>query len=70
MPFDAVRSGAPPSENPTQAAEMVEPHANAGVTWCIEPVDLWRFGYNFEELWPAEATVMIRERICEGPPRQ
>lgn len=69
-PFDAVHLGATPGDDLDQAAEMVEPYANAGVTWWIEPVDPWRFGYSFEEPWPAEATVMIRERVRQGPPRR
>ena len=69
-PFDAVHSGATPGDNLTQAAEMVEPYANVGVTWWIEPVDPWRFGWSFEEPWAAEATVLMRERIRQGPPRR
>ena len=70
VPFDAVHSGATPGDNLTQAAEIVEPYTNAGVTWWIEPVDPWRFGHSFEEPWPAEATVLMRERIRQGPPRR
>jgi alkanesulfonate monooxygenase SsuD/methylene tetrahydromethanopterin reductase-like flavin-dependent oxidoreductase (luciferase family) len=68
-PFDIVHSGAAPGDNPAQAAELVEPYAQAGVTWWIEPVDPWRFGWSFEVPWPDEATVRIRERIAQGPPR-
>jgi len=48
---------------------MVESYANVGVTWWIEPVDPWRFGWSFEVPWAAEATVLMRERIRQGPPR-
>ena len=68
-PFDAVHSGATPGNDLTHAAALVEPYARAGVTWWIEPVDPWRFGWSFEVPWPAEATVLIRERIAQGPPR-
>src|SRR5688572_7960045 len=68
-PFDAVHSGATPGDNLTQAAELVEPYAKAGVTWWIEPVDPWRFGWSFEVPWDPEATVLMRERIRQGPPR-
>jgi alkanesulfonate monooxygenase SsuD/methylene tetrahydromethanopterin reductase-like flavin-dependent oxidoreductase (luciferase family) len=68
-PFDAVHSGATPGDNPSQAAELVEPYAQAGVTWWIEPVDPWRFGWSFEVPWAPEATVLMRERILQGPPR-
>ena len=69
-PFDAVHAGATPGDNPSQAAEIIEPYAKAGVTWWIEPVDPWRFGWSFEVPWAAEATVLMRERIRQGPPIQ
>jgi alkanesulfonate monooxygenase SsuD/methylene tetrahydromethanopterin reductase-like flavin-dependent oxidoreductase (luciferase family) len=68
-PFDAVHSGATPGDDPVQAAGIVEPYAKAGVTWWIEPVDPWRFGWSFEVPWPTEATVLIRKRVRQGPPR-
>jgi alkanesulfonate monooxygenase SsuD/methylene tetrahydromethanopterin reductase-like flavin-dependent oxidoreductase (luciferase family) len=69
-PFDAVHSGTTPGDNLTQAAEIVQPYAEAGVTWWIEPVDPWRFGWSFEEPWAPEATVLIRERVRQGPPQR
>ena len=68
-PFDAVHSGATPGDDLAQAAELIEPYANAGVTWWIEPVDPWRFGWSFEVPWAPEATVLMRERVRQGPPR-
>jgi len=68
-PFDAVHSGATPGESPEQAAEMIRPYADAGITWWIEPVDPWRFGWSYEVAWAPEATVLMRERIRQGPPR-
>lgn len=68
-PFDAVHSAATPGDNPTQAAKMVEPYVEAGVTWWIEPVDPWCFGWSFEVPWAPEATVLMRERVRQGPPR-
>jgi hypothetical protein len=68
-PFEAVHSGATPGDNKTQATELVQPYANAGVTWWIEPVDPWRFGWSFEVAWAPEATVLMRSRIQQGPPK-
>jgi len=67
--FDAVHSGATPGDDSARAAELVEPYAEAGVTWWIEPVDPWRFGWSYEVPWAPEATVLIRERVRQGPPR-
>ena len=69
-PFDAVHFAPTPGEDPLRAGEIVKPYADAGVTWWIEPVDPWRFGWSFEVPWPPEATVRMRERIREGPPRR
>src|SRR5262245_5086210 len=67
-PFDVVHSGATPGDNLTQAAELVESYAEAGVNCWIEPVDPWRFGWSVEVPWDPEATVLMRERIRQGPP--
>ena len=68
-PFDAAHAGATPGDNPTQAADLIQPYADAGVTWWIEPIDPWRFGWSYEVAWDPEATVLMRERIRQGPPR-
>jgi alkanesulfonate monooxygenase SsuD/methylene tetrahydromethanopterin reductase-like flavin-dependent oxidoreductase (luciferase family) len=68
-PFDAVHSGATPGDDLEQAAELVAPYAEAGITWWLEPVAPWRFGWSFEEPWNPKATDQIRERILQGPPR-
>lgn len=69
-PFDAVHSGATPGGDSDQAAELVEPYARAGVTWWVETVDPWRFGWSWEEPWNPKATEQMRERILQGPPRR
>ncbi len=68
-PFDAANAGATPGDNPAQAADLIQPYAEAGVTWWIEPIDPWRFGWSYEVAWDPEATVLMRERIRQGPPR-
>ena len=68
-PFDAVHSGATPGDDLNKAAELVRTYADAGVTWWIEPVDPWRFGWSFEVPWDPQATVLMRERVRQGPPR-
>jgi alkanesulfonate monooxygenase SsuD/methylene tetrahydromethanopterin reductase-like flavin-dependent oxidoreductase (luciferase family) len=69
-PFDAVHSAPTPGDDLTQATEIVAPYEEAGVTWWIEPVDPWRFGWSFEVPWAPEASVLIRERVRQGPPRR
>jgi alkanesulfonate monooxygenase SsuD/methylene tetrahydromethanopterin reductase-like flavin-dependent oxidoreductase (luciferase family) len=67
--FDAVHSGATPGDQPGEAVQIVAPYADVGVTWWIEPVDPWRFGWSFEVAWDPEATLLIHERVRQGPPR-
>ena len=65
-PFDVVHGGHSPAD-PTQAAEIVRPYAEAGVTWWLETIDPWTFGGDTPaETWPLDA---MRERIKQGPPK-
>jgi hypothetical protein len=67
-PFDFVHHGSTPGDKPLEARQIVEPYKDVGVTWWIEPVDPWRFGWKWEDQWSPEATLKIRERILQGPP--
>jgi hypothetical protein len=55
--------------DPRALAELVKSYAEAGVTWWLESVDPWRFGWSWEVAWAPEATLLMRERIRQGPPR-
>jgi alkanesulfonate monooxygenase SsuD/methylene tetrahydromethanopterin reductase-like flavin-dependent oxidoreductase (luciferase family) len=68
-PFDAVHFGATPGDNQAQADELIQTYEDAGVTWWVEPVDPWRFGWSYEVPWDPQATVLMYERIRQGPPR-
>ena len=67
-PFDAAHAGATPGDHPSQAADLIQPYAKVGVTWWIEPIDPWRFGWSYEVPWAPEATILMRERVRQGPP--
>lgn len=66
-PFDVAHSGFSPGQDPDRAAEITARYAQAGVTWWLENVNPWRFGWDMHGPWPVEA---MRERILQGPPRQ
>ena len=57
-PFDIVREGQTPSEDPGAAASMVRPYAEAGATWWIESP--WT---------PPNAPEDLSRRINQGPPK-
>jgi alkanesulfonate monooxygenase SsuD/methylene tetrahydromethanopterin reductase-like flavin-dependent oxidoreductase (luciferase family) len=60
-PYDIVYEGETPGDDPAQAAAIVQPLAEAGVTWWLEAV--WRTP---ETQGGAEG---MRARIQQGPPR-
>src|SRR5579859_1366522 len=67
--FDAVHGGRVPDDHWTKAASVVEPYAEAGVTWWIEDVSPWRFGSGWETPWTDESTRLMQELIRRGPPK-
>jgi hypothetical protein len=68
-PFDFVHNGSTPGDNLQEARRTIEPYLEAGVTWWIEAVDPWRFGWKWEDKWSEEASLRMQERIVQGPPR-
>lgn len=68
-PFDWAHGGTTPGDNLAKAAEIARPYAEIGVTWWMESVDPWRFGWSWEEPTTPESTRLMDERIRQGPPR-
>ena len=64
-PFDLVVAGETPGDDPAAAARIVAGYAEAGVTWWIESIDPWRFGWTENRPWP---TGQVRARVRQGPP--
>ncbi len=60
--FDIVVEGETPGDDPEQAASIVRPYADAGVTWWIESV--W---HTPETQGGVEG---MCQRIQQGPPNQ
>jgi hypothetical protein len=69
-PFDIAFGGWTPGDDPAAGAELVATYADAGVTWWVEDISMWRFGkyepWNEPFIWPTEE---IEERIRQGPPK-
>jgi hypothetical protein len=61
-PFELVET---PGEDRKKAARLLEAYREAGVTWWIESIDPWRFGWTGSESWPSEE---MRRRVRQGPP--
>lgn len=64
-PFDIAHSGFSPGSSPSKARDHVAAYAAAGVTWWMENLNPWRFGWDSQGPWPLEA---MRERVLQGPP--
>jgi alkanesulfonate monooxygenase SsuD/methylene tetrahydromethanopterin reductase-like flavin-dependent oxidoreductase (luciferase family) len=64
-PFDVVHGGNTPG-HPSQDGDIVAPYTEAGVTWWLENISPWRFGWEWKGEWPLEA---MRDRIRRGPPK-
>ena len=69
-PFDLVHSGNSPGDDRAAAADMAAAYAAQGITWWLENVDPWRWGFSWEEPIRPEAIELMEERIRQGPPRQ
>lgn len=65
-PFDVVNTGYTTGTNLDRDAEWVGQYERAGVTWWLEGINPWRFGWELKGPWPTDA---MRERILQGPPR-
>ncbi|MBN1284336.1 MAG: LLM class flavin-dependent oxidoreductase, partial [Anaerolineae bacterium] len=65
-PFDMALSNGRVGEDPAALIDRVGAYEAAGVTWWVEQVNPWRFGWREEGPWPLEA---MRERVLAGPPR-
>ena len=64
-PFDVVVAGETPGGDRTAGAEIVAPYEEAGLTWWVESIDPWRFGWTENEPHPTEE---MRTRVRQGPP--
>jgi alkanesulfonate monooxygenase SsuD/methylene tetrahydromethanopterin reductase-like flavin-dependent oxidoreductase (luciferase family) len=64
-PFDVTMGGFTQGNDRARDEETVGPYAEVGLTWWIESVTPWRFGWQNEGAWPVE---LMNERIRLGPP--
>jgi hypothetical protein len=65
-PFDfALKRNTLPKDRAEDYADA-EAYEKAGVTWWVEGISPWRFGWQSEGSWPLAA---MRDRVLMGPPR-
>ncbi|MEM7134528.1 MAG: LLM class flavin-dependent oxidoreductase [Chloroflexota bacterium] len=68
-PFEAIGGGIIPANDPEQAAEIIQPFADAGVTWWLESASPYDFGLEWDQPWTPDIVERGYERIRQGPPR-
>jgi alkanesulfonate monooxygenase SsuD/methylene tetrahydromethanopterin reductase-like flavin-dependent oxidoreductase (luciferase family) len=68
-PFDLVHIGRSTGIDHAADVALVATYAEAGVTWWIEDISPWRFGWKWEDAWSPEATALMTQRVQQGPPR-
>jgi hypothetical protein len=63
-PFELVVAGNA-GRSQKVGAPIVAAYVEAGVTWWMESIDSWRFGWTEGESWRSEE---MRRRVRQGPP--
>jgi probable F420-dependent oxidoreductase len=64
-PFDVLLSNVQfPGDDPEAFKASMAAYAEAGVTWWLEQVNPWRFGWQETGPWPVEA---MQEYVLAGP---
>ena len=68
-PFDAVHFGTTPGDNLGQAADIVAPYAQVGITWWIEDISPHAYGSSRPDPWTPELVERMEQRLRQGPPK-
>ena len=68
-PYDWVHASETAGDDRSQWTAIIEPLQVVGVTWWIENVHPWRFGWDWDAPWTGEMVARMDERIQQGPPR-
>ena len=68
-PFDAVHFGTTPGDDLGQAADIVAPYAQVGITWWIEDISPHAYGSSRTDPWTAELVERMEQRLRQGPPK-
>lgn len=64
-PYDWIHADVSTGED----AELIQAYAEAGVTWWVEDINPWRYGWELGTPWHPDMTAQMVERIRQGPPQ-
>jgi alkanesulfonate monooxygenase SsuD/methylene tetrahydromethanopterin reductase-like flavin-dependent oxidoreductase (luciferase family) len=68
--FDFVQYGVTPGDDPAKALQLLAPFEEAGVTWWIEGISPFDYGFDWTDSWTTEIVEKLELRIRQGPPRK
>lgn len=66
--FDLVQYGVTPGDDPAAAVALVTPYQEAGVTWWVEGISHFDYGFGWTDAWTPEIVEKLEERVRQGPP--
>ncbi len=67
--FDFVQYGVTPGDDLEAASAVLTPFQEVGVTWWIEGISPFDYGFDWSDPWTSEIVEKLVLRIRQGPPR-
>jgi alkanesulfonate monooxygenase SsuD/methylene tetrahydromethanopterin reductase-like flavin-dependent oxidoreductase (luciferase family) len=64
-PFDVIKMGMSPGDDPAEAAARINPAVKAGATWWLELLMAEVYGFSPTD---PQAYTVLRTRVMQGPP--
>ena len=66
--FDFVQYGVTPGDDPEAAAAQLAPYQAVGVTWWIEGISPFDYGFDWSDPCTPDIVEKLELRISQGPP--
>jgi alkanesulfonate monooxygenase SsuD/methylene tetrahydromethanopterin reductase-like flavin-dependent oxidoreductase (luciferase family) len=67
-PFDYVQYGVTPGDDRAAASALLKPFEEMGITWWIEGISPFDYGFDWGDPWTPEIVEKLERRIHQGPP--
>ena len=68
-PFDLVQYGVIPGDDLAAAAALVVPYQEVGVTWWVEGISAFDYGFGWTDAWTSEIVEKLEKRVRQVPPK-